>query len=76
MKAEGSGLQDGWVDRYVREPPPEQSVVTAETTAPNTPHGLLWLTGIVAVVIGAIAFVLWGINGASILLDMIVALCT
>jgi hypothetical protein len=30
----------------------------------------------VAVVLGVIAFVLWGLNGAGTLFDMIVALCT
>jgi len=43
---------------------------------PNTPHRLLWSTGIIAFVLGIVAFVLWGINGAGILFDMIVALCS
>jgi hypothetical protein len=46
-----------------------------KTTA-NTPYGLLWATGIVAVVLGVVAFLLWGMNGATTLFDMIVALCT
>jgi hypothetical protein len=43
---------------------------------PRTPYWLLWSTGIVAVVLCAVAFVLWGINGTATLFDMIVALCT
>jgi hypothetical protein len=42
----------------------------------NTPHGLLWSTGIIALILGIVAFVLWGINGAGTLFDMLVALCT
>ena len=42
----------------------------------NTPHGLLWSTGIIAFILGIVAFVLWGINGAGTLFDMMVALCT
>jgi hypothetical protein len=49
------------------------AVVTPQA---NTPYWLLWSTGIAAVVLGAVAFVLWGINGASTLFDMIVALCS
>ena len=42
----------------------------------NTPHALLWSTGIIAFILGIVAFVLWGINGAGTLFDMMVALCT
>jgi hypothetical protein len=41
----------------------------------RTPYWLLWSIGTVAVVLCIVAFVLWGINGASTLFDMIVALC-
>jgi hypothetical protein len=37
---------------------------------------LLWSTGIVAFILGIVAFVLWGINGAGTLFDMMVALCS
>jgi hypothetical protein len=40
------------------------------------PYRLLWLTGIAAVALSVIAFVLWGLNGPETLFDMIVALCT
>lgn len=46
------------------------------TPPANTPYWLLWSTGIAAVVLGAAAFLLWGINGAGTLFDMIVALCS
>ncbi len=48
----------------------------AEQPPAKTPYGLLWTTGIAAVVLSIAAFVLWGTNGASTLFDMIVALCT
>ena len=44
--------------------------------SPNTPYLLLWATGVVAFVLCAVAFVLWGIAGTSILFDVIVALCS
>jgi len=48
----------------------------AEQSPARTPYGLLWTTGIAAVVLSIAAFILWGTNGASTLFDMIVALCT
>jgi hypothetical protein len=47
-----------------------------KTREADTPYWLLWSTGAVTVVVALIAFVLWGLNGASTLFDMIVALCT
>jgi hypothetical protein len=49
---------------------------SAVEPAPQTPYRLLWSIGIVAFVLGAFAFALWGINGASTLFDLVVALCT
>ena len=46
------------------------------TAGARTPYWLLWSTGIIAVVLGIGAFLLWGLNGAGTLFDMIVALCT
>lgn len=40
-----------------------------------TPYRLLWSTAIVAAMLAAVAFLLWGTVGASALFDMIVALC-
>ena len=47
-----------------------------EASPANTPYWLLWSTGIITSVLCIAAFVLWGINGAGTLFDMIVALCT
>jgi hypothetical protein len=54
----------------------EQIGPAAKSSSPNTPYRLLWSTGIIAFVLCIVAFVLWGINGASTLFDMMVALCT
>jgi hypothetical protein len=53
----------------------EQIGPAAESSS-NTPYRLLWSTGIIAFVLSVVAFVLWGINGAGTLFDMMVALCT
>ena len=50
--------------------------MNAIATPVRTPYRLLWSTGIVAGVLGIVAFVLWGINGTGTLFDMIVAFCT
>jgi hypothetical protein len=42
----------------------------------RTPYRLLWSTGIVAAMLGIVAFMLWGLNGAGTLFDMMVAFCT
>jgi hypothetical protein len=41
-----------------------------------TPYWLLWSIGTIASLLAIAAFVLWGINGASALFDMVVAFCT
>ena len=46
-----------------------------EPSSAKTPYWLLWSTGIIAAVIGIAAFVLWSVNGVTILFEMIVALC-
>jgi hypothetical protein len=53
-----------------------EAASSAGGSAPQTPYWLLWSIGIVAFVLGAFAFALWGINGASTLFDLVVALCT
>jgi hypothetical protein len=42
----------------------------------NVPHWLLWCTGLVALVLGGAAFILWGFGGAGAVFDLIVAFCT
>ena len=46
------------------------------TMAAAAPTALLWIAGVAASVIAAVAFVLWGTQGATFLFDMIVAMCT
>jgi len=43
---------------------------------PATPYRLLWAAGSAAFLLCIAAFVLWGLGGAGILFDMIVAFCT
>ncbi len=53
----------------------EQISPAAQPLPANTPYRLLWSTGIIAFVLCIVAFMLWGINGAGTLFDMMVALC-
>jgi hypothetical protein len=46
-----------------------------QASSTHTPYWLLWSTAIIALAIGAVAFLLWGVNGASTLFDMILAFC-
>ena len=62
--------------RFVRRTRAAQITTVTGASPADTPYWLLWSTGIVAFVLSIVAFVLWGINGASTLFDMIVALCT
>jgi hypothetical protein len=43
---------------------------------PDTPYRLLWAAGTAAFLLCVAAFALWGLGGAGMLIDMIVALCT
>ena len=45
-------------------------------SAEPSPYWLLWSTGVIAFLLCVAAFVFWGINGASTLLDLVAALCT
>jgi hypothetical protein len=56
--------------------PAEDRNPAAEPTPAKTPYRLLWSTGLVAGVLGIVAFVLWGMNGAGTLFDLMVAFCT
>jgi hypothetical protein len=51
------------------------STLATRSSSANTPRRLLWSVGIAALVLGIVAFVLWGVNGAGTLLDMIAAFC-
>ena len=76
MSTIGTRIRDGRVARLARNTGAEQISPVAEPSPASTPCRLLWSTGIVAFALCVAAFVLWGINGASTLFDMIVALCT
>jgi hypothetical protein len=76
MSTIGTRIRNGRIARLFRGSRAEQISPSAEPSPANTPYWLLWSTGIVAFVLCIVAFVLWGINGASTLFDMIVAFCT
>jgi len=76
MSTTGTRIRNGRVARLVHNTRAEQISPAAEPSPANTPYRLLWSTGIIAFVLGIVAFVLWGINGAGTLFDMIVTLCT
>ena len=76
MSTVGPCIRNRRVARLVRNTRAEHISPAAEASPANTPYRLLWSTGIVAGLLGIVAFVLWGINGAGTLFDMIVAFCT
>jgi len=43
---------------------------------PDTPYRLLWVAGTAAFLLCITAFMLWGLGGAGILYDMILAFCS
>jgi len=42
----------------------------------EAPYRLLLLAGFAAAMLSVLAFVLWGVGGGGLLVDMIVAFCT
>jgi len=75
MSTIGARIRDGRVARLVLNTRAER-IRPAGSSPADTPYRLLWSTGIVALVLCIVAFVLWGINGAGTLFDMIAAFCT
>ena len=75
MSTIGTRIRNGWTARLVRNRRTERSEPAAERSPGETPYWLLWSIGIVAFVLCAVAFVLWGLNGATTFFDMIIALC-
>ncbi len=55
---------------------PAELRMVAAAPEPRTPYPLLWTAGIAAVLLALTAFMLWGLGGAGMLLDMVAALCT
>jgi hypothetical protein len=76
MSSIGTRIRTGRLALLFRKTSTEQRCPVAEKSRANTPYWLLWSTGIIAFVFSVLAFVLWGINGASTLFDMIIALCS
>ena len=76
MSTLGARWRNGRIGRLVLGTRTEQTDPGTVPAVADTPYWLLWSTGILAFVLAIAAFVLWGINGASTLFDMIVALCT
>jgi hypothetical protein len=70
------GTRGGRGARLVQDTRAEPTNSAAEPLPAKTPYWLLWSTGIAALVLGIVAFALWGTNGAVTLIDMMVALCT
>ena len=78
MSPTGNCTRDGRFPGRIRKRRPEDIGPGSERSQANatTPYWLMWLTGTIAFVLCIVAVVLWGINGASTLFDMMVALCT
>jgi hypothetical protein len=76
MSTIGTRIRNGRVARLGRNTRGEEISCSAKPSPAETPYRLLWSTGIIAFLLCIVAFVLWGINGASTLFDMIVTLCT
>jgi hypothetical protein len=75
MSTVGARIRDGRAAPLARNPRAEEISPAAEPPPANPPYRLLWSTGIAAFVLGVAAFVLWGLNGAGTLFDLIVAFC-
>ncbi len=75
MSTSGTRIRHGRVAPLVRDMSAEGRNPAAEPSSAKTPYRLLWSTGVVAGVLGIVALVLWGMNGAGTLFDMTVALC-
>jgi hypothetical protein len=72
----GPRIRNGRMARLFGGTHAEPFAPGAEPSPARTPYWLLWSTGIAALVLCIAAFVLWVVNGAGTLFDMIVALCT
>jgi hypothetical protein len=69
-------IRDGGAARLARSRGAKSPAKDAQPSSPGTtPRRLLWSVGVAGFVLGIIAFVLWGINGAGTLFDMIAAFC-
>ena len=76
MSSIGARTRNDRAARLVRNTRAAPISPAADQPPADTPYRLLWSTGIIAFLLCIVSFVLWGINGASTLFDMIVALCS
>jgi hypothetical protein len=68
-------IRDGGAARLACSPGAKSPAKDAQPSPGTPPRRLLWSVGVAGSVLGIIAFVLWGINGAGTLFDMIAAFC-
>jgi hypothetical protein len=68
-------IRDGGTAGLARSAGTKSPTEDAQPSSGTTPDRLLWSVGVAAFVLGIVAFVLWGINGAGTLFDMIAAFC-
>jgi hypothetical protein len=68
-------IRDGGAARLARSPGTRSPAKDTQPSPGTTPRRLLWSVGAAAFVLGIGAFVLWGINGAGTLFDMIALFC-
>jgi len=68
-------IRNDWAAGLARSARPNLSAEDAQPSPDNTPRRLLWSVGIVAFVLSILTFMLWAINGAGTLFDMIAAFC-
>jgi hypothetical protein len=47
----------------------------AENPAQAAPHWMLWIVGGIAVAVGGVALLLWGVMGPTYIFDLIAAYC-
>jgi hypothetical protein len=47
----------------------------SEGTSGGAPSFLLWSVGVIAIVLGAAAFVLWGTRAGDFIFDLVAAYC-
>ena len=76
MSTSGTRVRHGRFARRFRGASAEPIGPGTEPAPVNTPYWLLWSVGIVALLLCVVAFLLWGVDGAGTLFDMIVAFCT
>ena len=75
MSGIAARIRNGATTGFARSAGTKSPTKDAQPSPGTTPRRLLWSVGVAAFVLGIGAFVLWGINGAGTLFDMIAAFC-